>query len=73
MSIVRALINEPLPPTEDEIKKFKEAAIKELVALNDSDEKFFCDEECPELTDEQLARLMPIHIREKNFLEELNG
>ena len=67
MSIVRALINEPSPPTEADIKKFKEAALKELATLNDSHEKIFCDEDCPELTDEQLARLMPVHTREKNF------
>ena len=73
MSIVRVAINEPSPPTEAEIKKFKETALKELSELNNSDEKIFCDEECPELTDEQLARLMPVHVREKIFLEELNG
>ena len=67
MSIVRVLINEATTPTEAEIKKFRETALKELATLNDSHEKIFCDEDCPELTDEQLARLMPVHTREKNF------
>ena len=67
MSVVRILIKEPSPPTEADLKKFRETALKELATLNDSDEKIFCDEECPELTDEQLARLMPVHAREKNF------
>ena len=66
MSVVRVLINEPSSPTEADLKKFKETALKELATLNDSDEKIFCDEDCPELTDEQLARLMPVHTREKN-------
>ena len=67
MSIVRVLINELMPPTEAELKKFKETALKELATPDDSDEKIFCDEDCPELTDEQLARLMPVHTRKKNF------
>lgn len=73
MSIVRVVINEPLPPTESEIKNFKTTALKELAKLNDSDDEIFCGEDCPELTDEQLARLMPVHNRGKIFLEELNG
>ena len=72
MSIVRILINKPTPPTESEIKKFKEDALKELATINDVDEKIFYDEDCPELTEEQLARLMPVHLHEKIFLEELN-
>ena len=73
MSIVRVVINEPTPPTEADIKRFKESALKELTELNNSNEEIFCDEDCPELTDEQLARLMPVYLREKFFLEELNG
>ncbi len=61
MSIVRVLINEPSPPTVDELKNFKATALKELAKLNDSDDEILCDEDCPELTDEQLARLMPVH------------
>ena len=67
MSIVRVVISESAPPTESEIKKFKEQALKELATINDSDEKIFCDEDCPELTDEQLARLMPVHSRKMNI------
>jgi len=67
MSIIRTVINEPSQPTESEIKKFKEEALKELVAINDSGEKIFCNEDCPELTDEQLARLMPVHFRQKEY------
>ncbi|MBR7024749.1 MAG: hypothetical protein IKI08_01910 [Selenomonadaceae bacterium] len=44
MSIVRILINEPSPPTESEIKKFKEDALKELATINDVDEKIFLEE-----------------------------
>ena len=57
MSIVRVLINEPSPPTEVEIKNFRDNALKELDALNNFDDEIFCDEDCPELTDEQLASL----------------
>lgn len=67
MSIVRVLINEPSPPTDAEKKIFKETALKELAALNDSDDEISCDEDCPELTDEQLARLMPVHTRQSAF------
>lgn len=67
------MINEPAPPTKEDIKKFKEDALKELSALKKSDDEEFFDEDCPELTDEQLARLMPVHFREKFFLEKLNG
>ena len=63
MSIVRILINESSPPTEADLKNFKEVALKELATPDDSDEKIFCDEDCSELTDEQLARLMPVHTR----------
>ena len=58
MSSVRILIRESAPPTEAEIKKFREEALKELSRLED--EEIFCDEDCPELTDEQLARLLPV-------------
>ena len=61
------MINESAPPTESDIKKFKEQALKELATINNSDEKIFCDEDCPELTDEQLARLMPVHLRKVNI------
>lgn len=44
MSIVRILINETSPPTESEIKKFKEDALKELATINDVDEKIFLEE-----------------------------
>lgn len=67
MSIVRVVINEPSPPTESEIKNFKATALKELAELNNSDDEIFCDEDCPELTDEQLARLMPVHTRQNGF------
>ena len=67
MSIVRVIINEPSPPTESEIKRFREEALKELATINDSDEKIFCDEDCPELTDKQLARLMPVHTRQNEY------
>ena len=67
MSIVRVLINEPSPPTEVEMKNFRANALKELDALNDLNDEIFCDEECPELTDEQLARLMPVHTRQAEF------
>ena len=67
MSIVRVVINEPSPPTGAEIKKFKEAALRELATINDSDEKIFCDEDCPELTDKQLGRLMPVHTRQDEY------
>ena len=67
MSVVRVIINEPSPPTESEIKNFKEDALKELATINDSDEKIFCDEDCPELTEKQLARLMPVHARKKEY------
>ncbi len=73
MSIVRFVINEPLPPTESEIKKFKERALKELAELDDLNEKILLDD-CPELTDEQLARLMPVYSRRnENFCEVSNG
>ena len=67
MSIVRILVNEPSPPTENEIKKFKELAARELMELNDSDEEIFLDDDCPELTDEQLAGLMPVHTRQNEY------
>ncbi len=73
MSIVRILINEPSTPTENEIKNFKKQALRELSEINNFDEEIFCDEDCPELTDEQISRLMPVHAHEKIFLEELNG
>ncbi len=61
------MINEPSPPTVDEIKNFKATALKELAELNDSEEEIFCDEDCPELTDEHLARLMPVHSRQSEL------
>lgn len=67
MSIVRVLINKPSPPTEVEKKFFKETALKELATLNDLDDEISCDEDCLELTDEQLARLMPVHTRQGEF------
>ena len=67
MSIVRVVINEPSPPTESEIKKFNEDALKELAKINDTDEEIFCDDDCAELTDEQLARLMPVHSRRNEY------
>ena len=67
MSIVRVLINEPSPPTDAEIKNFRETALKELATLNDSDDEISCDEDCPELTDEQLARLMPVNSRQNEL------
>ena len=74
MSIVRVVISEPLPPTESEIKKFKETALKELAELNGLDEEILIDGDCPELTDEQLARLMPVYLqRNENFCEVSNG
>ena len=74
MSIVRFVINEPLPPTEPEIKNFKERALKELAELDDLNEEILLDKDCPELTDEQLARLMPVYSqRNENFCEVSNG
>ena len=67
MSIVRIMINESAPPTEFEIKKFKERALKELSAINDSEDRIVCDEDCPELTEEQLSRLMPVHSRQNEY------
>ena len=67
MSSVRVVIREPLPPTDVEIKNFRESALKELAELSNSDDETFCDEDCPELTDEQLARLMPVHVRQNEF------
>lgn len=67
MSIVRIVINEPLPPTDDEITRFKETALRELTELNNLSDETFCDEDFPELTDEQLARLMPVHTRQTGF------
>ena len=67
MSIIRVLINEPSPPTESEIKNFQATALKELAEMNNSDDEIFCDEDCPELTDEQLERLMPVHTRQNEF------
>lgn len=64
MSIVRVVINEPSPPTDAEIKKFKADALKELATLNNSPEEIFCDDE---LTDEQLARLMPVYTRRSEY------
>lgn len=61
------MITEPASPTADEIKKFKVTALKELSELNDSDEEIFHDEECAELTDEQLARLMPVYSRRNDY------
>ena len=61
------MITEPSPPTEAEIKKFKADALGALSTLNDSEEEIFCDDECPELTDEQLARLKPVHLRRNEY------
>ena len=61
------MIKEPSPPSEADIKNFKEKALAEIAKINDSEEKIFCDEECPELTDEQLSRLMPVHSRKKIY------
>lgn len=64
MSIVRVLITESTPPTEADIKNFRETALKELAELHDMNDEIFCDDDCPELTDEQLARLLPVHVRQ---------
>ena len=67
MSIVRVVINEPTLPTDDDIKKFRADALRELANLKDADEEIFCDADCPELTDEQLERLLPFHLRQEAY------
>lgn len=57
MAIVKMLIKEPEPPTEEEIRKFRERAAIELAKLDDFDDSgIVYDEDCPKQTDEELAK-----------------
>ena len=64
MSIVRVNVNlkVPTPPTEEQIRKFKEDAKIELAKLeNFDDSDIIYDEDCPPLTDEELDRMERVH------------
>ena len=66
MAIVRMVLKEPEPPTEEEIRKFKEEAAIELAKLEDFDDSFIVyDEDCPKQTDEELAKFERVHWSRK--------
>ena len=66
MAIVRMVLKEPEPPTEEEIRKFKEEAAIELAKLEDFDDSFIVyDEDCPKQTDEELAKFERVHWQRK--------
>ena len=68
MSIVRVNINLkiPTPPTEEQIRKFKEEAKIELANLeNFDDSDIIYDEDCSPLTDEELDRMERVHWTHK--------
>ena len=57
MAIGKMLIKDPEPPTEEEIRKFRERAAIELAKLDDFDDRgIVYDEDCPKQTDEELAK-----------------
>lgn len=65
MAIVRMLIKEPEPPTDEEIRKFRERAAIELAKLDDFDDSdIVYDEDCPKQTDEELARFKRVYWSE---------
>lgn len=65
--MVKISVTEPLPPTFEEIKKFKAEAIKELANLkNFDDSKIFYDDESPKLTDEELKKMERIYLNKTN-------
>ena len=71
---VKMIIKEPLPPTEEEILKFKEEAAIELAKLENFDDSYIVyDEDCPPLTDEELNRMERVNWIQERQQATANG
>ena len=58
MATITYILRKGQPLTEEQKKRLE--ALKQM-----SDDEIICDEECPELTDEQLAQFKPANPRPK--------
>lgn len=74
MAIVKMFIREPEPPTEEEIRKFREKAAIELAKLEDFDDSSIVyDEDCPKQTDEELAKFKRVNWSQAKEKLTANG
>lgn len=74
MAIVKMFIREPKPPTEEEIRKFREKAAIELAKLEDFDDSSVVyDEDCPKQTDEELAKFKRVNWSQAKEKLTANG